>query len=310
MIGVHTMDLLDVTPAAVAQIMDRYDFAVTGWEAPPAGIENLTLIVASGAQRRILRVYRQAARTDAQVALELDFMDAARRRGLPVPRVMPTVDGEEFAVVQIAGGRWQCVLMEFVSGAQPALYTPGLLENMAGLQASMHHVGVEYAACHGISAERRPLRADVSESVPRCEFFARAASFTVELAGVGPLGMCHLDYDCDNVLAEGDEVSAILDFGDLACQPVVVCLGNTLWDVAFEPGGSADAVAEYLKAYERVRPLGPRERDLLPQIILVRHYVIAVVEQQLGLLTDEGVTRAIARDHCLLTRIRPSAVPI
>jgi Ser/Thr protein kinase RdoA (MazF antagonist) len=303
-LGNAESDLLEVTPATVAAVMDRYGFAATGWEPAAGGIENVTLFVTSGVHRRVLRVYRQGARTDAEVALELSYMNACRRRGLPIPQVVPTVDGRDFAVLELGGRRWLCVLMEFAAGRHPAVYTPRLLDHMAVLQARMHLVGTEYLAGHGLPVGGGLLRARMPAGVPDCELLARAASFTVDVSGIGPLGMCHLDYDCDNILVDGDQVSAILDFGDAACQPVVVCLGNTLWDVAFEAGGSAAAVDDYLAAYDRVRRLSPAERDALPGIVLVRHYVITVVEHQLGLLTGGAMTRATAREQCLLARFR------
>jgi Ser/Thr protein kinase RdoA (MazF antagonist) len=68
-------------------------------------------------------------------------------------------------------------------------------------------------------------------------------------------GLSHFDFDIDNVLTKNDHVTAILDFGDIECMPLVVCLGYTLWDVLCEEGGSPALVARYLQKYQAVRQL-------------------------------------------------------
>jgi fatty-acyl-CoA synthase/long-chain acyl-CoA synthetase len=59
-------------------------------------------------------------------------------------------------------------------------------------------------------------------------------AFVVELDDSLPKGLSHFDFDIDNILTKNDRVTAILDFGDMECLPLVVCLGYTLWDVLLE----------------------------------------------------------------------------
>src|SRR5438067_557633 len=86
-------------------------------------------------------------------------------------------------------------------------------------------------------------------------FLGRVKAFIVELHDSLPKGLSHFDFDIENILTKHDGVTAILDFGDMECMPLVVCLGYTLWDVLFEKGGSPEMVTRYVQTYQGVRQL-------------------------------------------------------
>jgi Ser/Thr protein kinase RdoA (MazF antagonist) len=107
-------------------------------------------------------------------------------------------------------------------------------------------------------------------------FLERASNYTLSLDNALPKGLCHLDYDTDNLLAKNSSVLAVLDFDDLAIAPFIVCLAYTLWHVYTEK--SEDAAWEYLRYYETFRQISDLERGYIKPIMLFRHYVISAVK--------------------------------
>jgi Ser/Thr protein kinase RdoA (MazF antagonist) len=198
--------------------------------------------------------------------------------------------------------------MEHAIGAHPEAFTPALLDHMAPLQARMHTLGEQYANTHTIKSGRTALRGTsmtdellnntALESDMR-DFLERVKAFVVELDDSLPKGLSHFDFDIDNVLTQNDRVTAILDFGDMECLPLVVCLGYTLWDVLFEKGGSPALVARYLQNYQEVRQLSQREKEVLREIILFRHYVITTVQIHFGDFSQNDLDKALQQEQDL-----------
>jgi Ser/Thr protein kinase RdoA (MazF antagonist) len=292
----------------VSAILTRYNLSLTRFEQATSGIENLTLIVWSQRKRYVLRVYPQNKKSDADILLELDFMSHLRKNDLPVPAIISSADNQPLVICDFGNKKWQSVLMEHAQGAHLTAYTPAVLDDMATLQARMHTIGEQYAKTHNIPSARSALRETyVSEDLLKNStgdsyfrnFLDRVNAFVVELNDPLPTGMGHFDYDIDNVLTKDDCVTAILDFGDIECMPLIVCLGYTLWDVLFEQGGSLESAARYLRKYQGVRQLNQSEKDILLQIILFRHYLITIVRIHFGSFNHDDFDKAIQQEQYL-----------
>jgi len=292
----------------VRAILARYNLPLTRFLHATHGIENLTLFIWSRRKKYVLRVYPQKKESDADILLELDFMSYLRNNGLPTPAIISSSDNEPLVVCELDNNQWQCVLMEHAIGAHPEAFTPALLDHMAPLQARMHTLGEQYANTHTIKCGRAALRVTsmtdellnntALESDMR-DFLERVKAFVVELDDSLPKVLSHFDFDIDNVLTQNDRVTAILDFGDMECLPLVVCLGYTLWDVLFEKGGSPALVARYLQNYQEVRQLSQREKEVLREIILFRHYVITTVQIHFEDFSQNDLDKALQQEQDL-----------
>ncbi len=290
----------------VRAILAYYNLPLTRFEHATHGIENLTLLVWSRRKKYVLRVYPQQKKSDVDILLELDFMSHLRKHGLPTPAIISSSDNRPLVVCEVDQKKWQCVLMEHAQGAHPEAFTPALLDHMALLQARMHTLGEQYAHIHHMKSGRAALRATSTiddllnttalESGVR-DLLERVKAFVVELDDALPLGLSHFDFDIENVLTHHDRVTAILDFGDMECLPLVVCLGYTLWDVLFETGGSPALMARYLQHYQKVRQLSLKEKEALREIVLFRHYVITTVRIQFGDFSQKDLDKALQQEQ-------------
>lgn len=275
----------------VQRIFDNYGIRLNHFEEATSGIENVTLIAYTDGGKYVLRVYRQNKKSDDEILRELDFMRVMREQRLPVPHVVPSTHGLYLEVVNLEGRPWQCIVMDYVRGTHPKTYTPVLVNEMADLQATMHRVGQSYMRQHDIPTQRRTLRevyitdrllADASLGAGIRAFLTRVRAFAVDLDDALPRGLSHFDYDVENVLAdESGHLTAILDFDDVKCLPVVVCLAYTLHDILDSATDSEELAKRYLRRYQQTRLLTAGEKNILPQIILFRHYVCAIFDLDL-----------------------------
>ncbi len=292
----------------IRAILACYNLPLTRFEHATRGIENLTLFAWSGQKKYVLRVYPQKKKSDADILLELNFMSHLRKHGLPTPAIISSSDNRLLVVCELDHQKWQCVLMEHAQGAHVEAFTPALLDHMAPLQAQMHILGEQYAKTQNIASGRSALqetsvidelRNNAAHESDLRDFLERVNGFVVELDDSLPKGLSHFDFDIDNVLAQNNRVTAILDFGDLECLPLVVCLGYTLWDVLFEKGGSPALVTRYLQKYQEVRQLSRREKETLREIILFRHYVITTVRIHFGDFSQNDLDKALQQEQDL-----------
>jgi Ser/Thr protein kinase RdoA (MazF antagonist) len=291
----------------VSAILARYNLPLIRFVPAAHGIENITLLVWSQKNRYVLRIYPQGRKSNEEILLELDFMSYLRNNGLPVPAIISSSDQESLLVVYtLDHQKWQCTLAEYASGTHPEALTPALLDHMALLQARMHMLGEQYANTLHMKSVRDILKTTdlpdellehIDQESPLQDMLKRIKAYVVKLDHSLPEGLSHFDFDIENVLTSGDQVTAILDFGDLECLPLVVCLGYTLWDVLFEKGGSQAMVTRYLQTYQTVRQLNQKEKAVLREIMLFRHYIITTVRVQFGNFSQDDLKQALQQEQ-------------
>jgi len=125
-------------------------------------------------------------------------------------------------------------------------------------------------ARRGVAADEPALAGLVAavEAADR-EFAARLAAATAAPGGL-PEGVVHHDAHCANVLFRDGRLVALIDFDDACPGPLVGDVGVLLGAWAIDPATDAldpERAGRLLRAYERERPLGGAERDLLPDVL-------------------------------------------
>jgi Ser/Thr protein kinase RdoA (MazF antagonist) len=269
-----------VSRETLTRVLAHYEIHKFSFEQLHNGIANTTVRIESGSSSYVLRVYRQMRKVDADIALELEFQDFLRERGIPIPVIFKNTKGEELTLHREGGLMWQAVLMSFVDGTTRTPYTPELISELAQLQVQMHHSGMEFASKHPSTAHwndlhlaHTPSASSTYESEVRA-FIERLRSFRYPLEEELPYGYNHLDLDLyGNIAIKNNRISGIFDFDDLEYSPLIVCLGNTLWDVLFDH--SEAFMWKYLADYQDRRKLTANEREVLPTVVQFRNYAVA-----------------------------------
>src|SRR3989344_5629881 len=259
-----------VSKETLALILVRYGIGDFVFEPIHAGIENTSARIESGGKKYVLRIYKNSGKTDQEIQLELAFQDYLRENGIPIPLLYKNSSGSELTIEENESGRWQAILMEFAEGTSSTPYTPELVDELSTLQARMHLLGEAFSRDNpkGLPWERLHLKLvpmiDTEKHSSELQgFIQRITNFSYPLPAGLPYGYNHRDLDLEgNVIIKDNRIGAIIDFDDVKYSPIVDCLAKTVWSVLFDYG--EEHMWRYLSNYEKIRPLTPIERKVLP----------------------------------------------
>ncbi|MBC04059.1 MAG: aminotransferase [Phycisphaerae bacterium] len=291
-----------------AAILDSIRSTITeGWgDLQPrvrlAG-ENLNLLVE--APDESLMVLRIATDPSADVDLETAMLERLAEAELPVPEIVPTVDGRADLSVTIRGRDARARVHRFLGGTA---WRDATVTRKAGI-----HIGTSLARIHAAldgfdpPGGRRTHDWDLGDSIrhrdriPLVEDAARrrilemvmqeqAAIVTPTLRTVAA-GMLHGDANDENLLLDGDRVVGILDLGDALHGALVQDLGITLAYAAQHPdAGDLDLAAAVVEGYHAIRPLDADERRVLFPLLRSRLAASALIGAARRSETDDHAT--------------------
>lgn len=297
----------DISEIKLAEILNSYGLELVNYIEASTGIENRTIIVNTNRGKYVIRVYRSDKKTDQSVLAELDYTNYLRNHAIPVPNILDDISGQQLTRLVFDNQSWQIIVMDFHDGSHAKSYTDRLISQMATIQANMHILSGSYPTDSLPLEELTILREtyfteqikhkEITNTKLR-EFLYRAERYTLELSSDLPRGLCHLDYDKENLLSRNGAVLAVLDFDDLAVAPFIVCLAYTLCHIQTESG--AAAVTQYLADYEATRKLSDLELEYLKPIMLFRHYMISALQVLNGHTSDREIDHYLILENELL----------
>jgi hydroxylysine kinase len=287
----ETLDVARLTPSPPVTAPEAAEaieacFGLSGELArlPGEADDNFLLEIRDG-QRYVVKfahLRADPAVVDVQVRVLRHIEQTAP--GLPVPRVLPAVDGELWTMVPDGPLAGRVVhALSYLDGALLRSVTTDapLRRNLGGTLAELGR------ALHGFDDPlvHRPLLWDLAQ-LPRLrpllaerppgpaiqEQFGRlATTLPPRLAGQRTQ-LVHNDFSPDNTLisADGSRVGGIIDFGDVTvtalCNDLAIAVANMLGDGPDPFGPGLDLIA----GYHAVTPLTAAELSLLPDLILGR----------------------------------------
>jgi homoserine kinase type II len=158
----------------------------------------------------------------------------------------------------------------------PDQVTPPIATTFGGALAKLHLAGLEqpaswrrtsiYDHAHLVGRfERIAAEADPALPVDILREELTLAGNVAETRRAATHGIIHGDLFRDNVLWEGDQISAILDFeqasGGSFAYDLAVCINDWCWT---QHAPRLDLATALIRGYEHVRPLTPADREALP----------------------------------------------
>lgn len=234
------------------------------------GVENTNYLLQTETGNFILTLYeKRVDRRDLPFFIAL--MDHLAAKGLACPT---PVHGRDGIALRELCGRPACIVT-FLKGMWPRRIALQHCGPLGAAMAEMHLAGADFpmARRNSLSVDSwRPLlaaSADRADEVrPGLAELLDAELHFLEARWPGdlPTGVIHADLFPDNVFFLDDGVSGIIDFyfacTDALAYDIAICLNA--W--CFEPDGSFNATKarHMLAAYRRVRPITPRELEMLP----------------------------------------------
>lgn len=263
-------ELIDEIVAGIDAVIERVGLWHTGPERMlEGGQDNLNLLVETNEGPVVLRRYTYTTPTD--IPYEIEAVEFLARRGFPVPRVFRADDGE--AIFDLAGR--PVAVFSFVEGDHPDEDDASSIERAGRWLARLHNEiegftpeaaclyseFVEVDRCNGES----PL-ARYRDLVDAVDAFRPEADRLREAAAELPSGVIHADFSAENLLCDGDRLTAVLDFDTSYVGTFVRDLAEAILIWGYD-GRSLELdparVAPLVAGYEAVRGLGDAERHVL-----------------------------------------------
>ena len=267
--------------AAVRALVAAFGLpAVTAWGEVAAGTINSNHWVEAGGRRWFLRV--NEGKREEEVRYEAELVVALADAGVRTPRPATTPAG---APLVAHGGRWVS-LFPWVPGVHRGAgdVTPADAAAVGAALAQLHRAGLPlasrfardgiYTTAHiaaRVDAIAADPRADGDAAVARAVAIAREElAWLAERAAeraAAPRGVIHGDLFRDNVLFEGAELVALLDFEQASSgsllYDVAVCVNAWCYGDAFDPA----LVRAMWRGYTEGRPVtGGEARALLIEL--------------------------------------------
>jgi 4-aminobutyrate aminotransferase-like enzyme/Ser/Thr protein kinase RdoA (MazF antagonist) len=256
-------------------------------ELPSERDQNFHLRASSG-EELILKI-ASSAESPSVLAFQNRALErlSGRDPGLPIPRMRPTLRGEEMATLaDRAGTSFLCRLFERLPGKPLAVARPhsdALLRSIGSvmgrldraLEGFAHEEQSRYLKwnpdnARAIVAGARDLIHDGERRDLLEHYLALIEDEVSPVFSRLPRGVIHNDPNDYNLLVNEGEISGILDFGDMVESAVVCDLANACAYAMFgkdDPLGAARTVAA---AYHHERPLSEEEIRLLFPLIATR----------------------------------------
>lgn len=223
---------------------------------------------------------------------------------LPVPRLWPSLSGDDETVVRIAAGSDHIVrLLTYLEG-EPLHRTDPSPAQAASLGRALARLGLALkdfrhpAAAHDIlwdlkgAARLRPYLVHIGDERRRAvaeDGLARFEGFILPRLGEFRAQVVHNDFNPHNVLVDPQDptrVTGVLDFGDMVETPLVndVAIAASYQVEGEDPFGRALA---FVAAYHSVSPLLPREIDVLFDLVVLRQVMsVTIAEWRATLYPD------------------------
>jgi Ser/Thr protein kinase RdoA (MazF antagonist) len=282
----------------VADLVARL-YGIHGSAAPLAGERDQNCrIETAHCNRYVVKIgnpSEQVEVVDFQIAALEHVARAAP--GLPVPRVVRTLDGRTRATVALPDGRRSIVrMLTYLDGVQiretsrTAAQRRAMGTVLAELDRALQgfaHPAASHDLLWNVSAAHR--LADKLDAVAHAPRRALAAAFMrrftdhvlPRLASVRSQ-VIHNDYHLYNVLvapADHERIVGIIDFGDMLHAPLV---GEVATAAAFHMTGSADPFegpAQFVGAYHATLPLMDCEQEIVADLMATRHLITALISE-------------------------------
>ncbi|TDO45705.1 4-aminobutyrate aminotransferase-like enzyme [Kribbella sp. VKM Ac-2527] len=222
----------------------------------------------------------------AQIAMESAAMRHVEQTdpGLPIPRILPAIDGEPVVLVKAPDGRsHQVRVMTVMPGDVGDLVAlpDWFAAEFGTIAARTSHAlqGFGHSAAYRrldwdprVVASLRPYAERLPEE-PRRDPMERLLDRLETLPAATsrlPGYVVHGDVTLSNLLLGADRITGLIDFGDMHHTARVADLAISLTSLLRESEDLWPAARRFLDAYQRVLPLEPEEVGLIGELVLAR----------------------------------------
>lgn len=279
----------------VRQVLLQYNVDAIHVKRTSRGVSNNSFFVYTKSGEFVLRIYDTQS-TKSAVRFEVALLEKLHAAGMiPTPEILPNLRERLVTTVSMGGKQRYAILMRKLSGRIVVPTDYSLISAVAKTHAQLHVVSarlirprqsVQKTLDHGrfwFTKEMSRVEEQFTSYGLWDAYRTQALDLQTALRQISrvivrlPSAECHLDYDSDNILTNGKRITGVIDFGDVVHAPLVMDLGYSLWWWLFcNPVKKHQAILKsYLSAYQKVRPLLQKEKELLKVFIQLRNLGLA-----------------------------------
>lgn len=280
-------------------VLSRYRLPPVVRVDPAGGTAAPKCVLWTETGRYLLRRRREEFRAPEVIAYDHSLLQYLRVHGLPVPEVVPTRDGGTW--VEFEGGVYE--IHAWLPGRPFEQGRLAQTTHAARLLARLHDLTKDFRPAGAKNRAREDEPAGLLKQLEPYLSQARGETLSVlermaaELRRMSealpenayrrlPHCIVHGDFHPGNVLFQGDEVSAMLDFDWANRQSRLVDVrdglyffayrrpenleADDIWSLTQPAARDADSVRVFLEEYSRTAPLTAAERQALPLLLRSR----------------------------------------
>jgi hydroxylysine kinase len=297
------LDVARLTPSAEVTVTEaaaavQASFGLSGALDRLPGEADDNFLLRSAAGRRYVVKFAHLRADPEVVSVQVRVLRhiESAAAGLPVPRVVPAVDGRPWAVVADGPLRGRVVHVLTYLDGRLLRSVPTSAALRRGLGATLATLGqalrtfddplVHRPLLWDLAqlAQLRPLLAGLPPGPGASRLDEQLSRFTAEVAprlASQRRQLVHNDFSPDNVLvrAGADGVAGIIDFGDVT---VTALVSDVAIAAAYQLSGEPDLIGpalDLISGYHAVTPLTGRELDLLAELMLARVLARIVISE-------------------------------
>lgn len=259
--------------------------------------ENAVFRMTAGDRIGALRIHRHGYHTDAELASEIQWMQALSGAGIQVPEVIPTESGAPFVSYAADGlpGTMQIDLFEWIDGEQLGSVEEGVADasavdrtfaTLGELAAKVHNQAVSWSLPEGFTRHAwdadglagesphwgRFWEIEAASDGQRALLTAARARIHDDLSALpkspGTYSMIHADFAAENIMVDRGGIR-LIDFDDAGFGWHPFELVTALIFIRDEPYYER-AEAALIEGYRRHRPMTDEQLAMLPLFFLAR----------------------------------------
>lgn len=279
----------EITRALVSKILKQYfhDYQPFSFKWISLGIENQTVKVDIRNKKYVLRIYNRFQfgvfkRTSSSILWELDFMEHVRRGGVPVPKVIPTLEQKKLAEINLHGKKYFVVTSKFIGGHHIKKLSPEQTKAVIRCQALLHKLSknfytpykransLQYGFEEWVLRNRDTKVSKYPTQAPLLmELWAIVDNFyprLVRLIQSRAKYAIHNDLNRENFKFSGDKIVGVFDFDDALLGVPIGELGKTIFfivDRSIKPELLDERISQAMEYYSDVIKLSLPSRQIV-----------------------------------------------
>ena len=277
------------------------------------GYENENYLVKTEDAQYIFKTYPAAINTLSLLNAEGDaLLHLQNKKDSKTPVPIPFLSGEYVKTIDVGNETKTCRMLSFLPGKFLGEISPNKTL-MGNLGAFLANVNKKLEGFHSDAIRARDYEWDLQNlqlnrkyisAIPDPKqrrivayFFQKFDLLVAPCISELRKAYIHSDFNEWNVLAEGEQVLGLIDFGDMVYSPLINEVATALTYLSYDKDSFFDWATPFLEAYHNVIPLKRKELGLLYYLIATKLCISVCQSANARLLQPENKYASVSEKN-------------